>query len=251
MYIAGGNRNVIERNHIYDNWRRGTMLISVPGPPGRSRNPTSYDNVQRANAMGLAPGGRRKPNGVDFWWDEHGRGNCWEANGSVTSDPASLDACPGGEGQGDARKAAVLSACGSWPDPQKSAGCNWFTTPPRPGSGGGAVQSVRLAPCPALGPFGCSQPPAPSGQAGPVNARQTCAEWVRAGSGSRRSVVRALRSSLAADAQFRGAPLVSEREALRQIELACGQPMAAGFSLFGLFTRAATYRVRGLPAGEG
>jgi len=58
-------------------------------------------------------------------------------------------------------------------------------------------------------------------------------------------VVRGLRASLAADPQFRGAPIVPERAALRQIELACRQPLAAHFSLFGLFTRAATYHAAG------
>ncbi|HEX7738345.1 MAG TPA: right-handed parallel beta-helix repeat-containing protein, partial [Marmoricola sp.] len=30
LWIAGGNSNVIRDNHFYDNWRRGTMLFSVP-----------------------------------------------------------------------------------------------------------------------------------------------------------------------------------------------------------------------------
>jgi hypothetical protein len=30
ILIAGGNNNEIRGNRIYDNWRRGTMLISVP-----------------------------------------------------------------------------------------------------------------------------------------------------------------------------------------------------------------------------
>jgi hypothetical protein len=30
IFIAGGNNNNISGNRIYDNWRRGTMLIHVP-----------------------------------------------------------------------------------------------------------------------------------------------------------------------------------------------------------------------------
>ena len=30
ILIAGGNNNNISGNRIYDNWRRGTMLIDVP-----------------------------------------------------------------------------------------------------------------------------------------------------------------------------------------------------------------------------
>jgi len=31
--------------------------------------------------------------GVDFWWDEGGTNNCWQNNGAVTSDPATLPDC--------------------------------------------------------------------------------------------------------------------------------------------------------------
>ncbi len=30
MWIAGGNRHQVRNNYFYDNWRRGTMLYSVP-----------------------------------------------------------------------------------------------------------------------------------------------------------------------------------------------------------------------------
>ena len=30
LWIAGGNRHQVRNNHFYDNWRRGTMLFSVP-----------------------------------------------------------------------------------------------------------------------------------------------------------------------------------------------------------------------------
>ena len=30
IIIAGGNDDIVRHNHIYDNWRRGTMLLAVP-----------------------------------------------------------------------------------------------------------------------------------------------------------------------------------------------------------------------------
>ena len=106
ILIAGGNDDIVRDNHIYDNWRRGTMLLAVPDalscPPGSetctptNASSTSYDNRFHHNSMGRAPGGTIKPNGVDFWWDEFpgDTGNCWYANtgpdgtnGSWTGDP--------------------------------------------------------------------------------------------------------------------------------------------------------------------
>ena len=48
ILIAGGNGNEIRGNRIWDNWRRGTMLINVPdsfsgssGTRTRSRTATA------------------------------------------------------------------------------------------------------------------------------------------------------------------------------------------------------------------
>jgi hypothetical protein len=113
----GVNSSTVHSNHIFDNWRRGTMLLAVPEPttrgepedtspsacekppdagPGNPTALTSCENVYRDNFMGKAPrgfkpsvavgkfgnpnsldGGER--NGVDFWWDEFpgNEGNCW------------------------------------------------------------------------------------------------------------------------------------------------------------------------------
>ena len=82
MWIAGGNNHTIRENHFYDNWRRGTMLFSVPdalvcGPDSGnkqkgcdpSKTSTSNRNRYYGNVMGIAPDGRKMPNGTDFWWD--------------------------------------------------------------------------------------------------------------------------------------------------------------------------------------
>jgi hypothetical protein len=119
IIIAGGNSNVIEGNWIYDNWRYGTMLFTVPaffrGEDGgfdvlcalADQDPacfedadpedlsgdlliqfdTSHDNHFIANHMGTDRNGTELPNGLDHWWDEGGRGNCWERNVYVGGAP--------------------------------------------------------------------------------------------------------------------------------------------------------------------
>ena len=96
LWIAGGNRHQVRNNYFYDNWRRGTMLFSVPDqlvcgeaadgnqqagcdPNGQT---TSFDNSHYENRMGFRPDGTADPNGTDFWWDPYPgtTGNCWWDN---------------------------------------------------------------------------------------------------------------------------------------------------------------------------
>jgi hypothetical protein len=126
---AGVNDGRIHDNWIFDNWRRGTMLLSVPDPlvepegnvnPGIScPNPlitTSCGNHYSDNHMGQAPEGfefppvlkrlgvphgevdpvGRLPNGIDFWWDEFPgvTGNCWFDNTGMDGDRESLTSDP-------------------------------------------------------------------------------------------------------------------------------------------------------------
>ena len=113
----GVNKSTIHDNYIFDNWRRGTMLMGIPEAfvrgtvedkgfagacPGSDQLPTSCDNEHFANQMGVVPPGFKPsvavnkfgnpsaveenddeaPNGVDFWWDEFlgNTGNCWHDN---------------------------------------------------------------------------------------------------------------------------------------------------------------------------
>ncbi|HEY1275393.1 MAG TPA: right-handed parallel beta-helix repeat-containing protein [Thermoleophilaceae bacterium] len=158
MLIGGGNDNIVKNNYFYDNWRQGAMLFWVPSafrgtdPTGQSQNSgpaydsgmdTSLGNRYEGNVMGVRPNGARDPNGVDFWWDEEGRGNCWTNNkaiagGTLTSNPGTLPDCPGSSllTPADPVKLAMLAACSSW-DPQDDVnqdppGCDWFTRPPEP-----------------------------------------------------------------------------------------------------------------------
>ena len=96
--------NLISNNTIYDNWRSGVRLFWVPAAVRGENDPakqfdTSNGNKFIGNQLGYDDG-KRQPNGVDFFWDEQGIGNCWPGNqapgGKVTSDPATLPQCPAG-----------------------------------------------------------------------------------------------------------------------------------------------------------
>jgi hypothetical protein len=145
ILIAGGNSNIAANNYIYDNWRQGIALLYVPAAVRGTTDPsqtydTSNDNKFISNKMGVRPDGTRDPNGVDFWWDEEGGGNCWSGNegpggADVKTEPSSLPTCPGGPfTPGNPAKTAQLGTCATW-DPMTNTdppGCDWFTVPPEP-----------------------------------------------------------------------------------------------------------------------
>jgi hypothetical protein len=142
--LYGVNKNLIQDNSIYDNWRSGVRLFWVPAQIRGDNDPakqfdTSNGNVFLHNQLGYTDSGRH-PNGVDFFWDEQGIGNCWQDNlapgGKITSDPASLPQCPHGSlfQTSNPQKSAAEVPCSQWdpetmPDPP---GCDWFTTPAKP-----------------------------------------------------------------------------------------------------------------------
>jgi parallel beta-helix repeat protein len=153
LWIAGGNNNVLRNNHFYDNWRRGVMLFGVPdnlicpdGPddPVYGCDPaetnTSHRNEFRNNVMGRTPGGRVKPNGKDFWWDNviGQLNNCWIGNKGKTGTAASLTSlpdplpsdCATSDGADveftNAQQGELLACVYDLPS------CTWFQQPPRP-----------------------------------------------------------------------------------------------------------------------
>jgi hypothetical protein len=165
ILIAGGNGDVVRDNRIWNNWRRGTMLLAVPDAiscaPGTqtctiaNASSDSFGNRYYDNVMGRAPGGKAKPNGVDFWWDNFptNTGNCWfnnrgpdGTNASWTGDPARApvpnqalpgflpESCgaPTNSGTGDPAKEAVLLNCANAATGDQS--CEWYTAPPKPGT---------------------------------------------------------------------------------------------------------------------
>ena len=175
--IAGGDDNIVRNNSIYDNWRRGTMLLAVPdviacspspdegAPPCTPQGASSTSNGNRYydNIMGRAPDGSVKPNGVDFWWDEFpgNTGNCWYPNtgsdgtsASITGDPSpppvAGSTVPGflpedcgsplNVGTGDPAKEAMLADCAQ---NGNDGICEWYQMPARPGTQEAARQQTE------------------------------------------------------------------------------------------------------------
>jgi hypothetical protein len=148
VMIAGGNHNFVHANDIFDNWRAGAKLFWVPAAIRDEFDVSQFDtsNANRFvdNRLGASPDGLTQPNGVDFWWDEQGIGNCWQGNvpvdgAEVTSNQLvlpqhlllGLPDCDGGGSllpTGDPVKSALLVPCATFdreddPDP---IGCDWF-----------------------------------------------------------------------------------------------------------------------------
>jgi hypothetical protein len=148
MVIAGGNYNYLHQNYFWDNWRNGFMQIGVPAPLRNETDPnkafdTSHFNAYVANTMGITPGGKIDPNGIDFWWDDQGEGNCWEKNTSSYDTPTSntlypmgLPTCESGGSYGFpmAPQQVPLIPCATYnrEDNQNPPGCDWFETPEEP-----------------------------------------------------------------------------------------------------------------------
>ena len=152
VFIAGGNNNEIRGNRIYDNWRRGTMLIHVPDSISDERNlsadSTSHRNRYHDNVMGIAPDGTKLPNGVDFWWDEAPaqEDNCWYDNGEVTTDPPGplmprrcRNTSAGVTYPG--KVATEIGPCAGAITTGNRDGtlCPWFTTPEKPSPDSGPL----------------------------------------------------------------------------------------------------------------
>ncbi|HEX8856232.1 MAG TPA: right-handed parallel beta-helix repeat-containing protein [Thermoleophilaceae bacterium] len=182
ILIAGGNDDQVKGNRIWDNWRRGTMLIAVPdviscapspengAPPCTPQGIASVSNRNRYfdNVMSRTPSGGKAPNGVDFWWDEFptNSNNCWYNNqgadgseASVTSDPppppvpgTSIPkflpqdcSAPTNVGAGDAAKEAMLASCaGALATGNYDPNtCEWFQMPAKPGTAAAKQQTLR------------------------------------------------------------------------------------------------------------
>ena len=143
ILILGGNNNTIERNYIYDNWRAGTYQLWIPAELRNEHDPdkqydTSHYNRYRNNWIGVSPTGERRPNGLDFYWDGEGEGNCWEGNKtapgrSVKSDPPVLPDCSAPSVLSPFSRLPVVAACAAWTkqDPNPP-GCDWVEKPPPP-----------------------------------------------------------------------------------------------------------------------
>ena len=147
VLIAGGNRNLVTENEIYDNWRAGVKLLYVPGAIRGDLTPmaqidTSNGNHFTNNRLGFHPAGVDQPNGLDVEWDEQGVGNCWEGNTTVRDEVVHDAALPlptcasGGSASpvGNVTKSATMAPCATYhredePDPPL---CDWFDSPAVP-----------------------------------------------------------------------------------------------------------------------
>ena len=161
MWIAGGNHHTIRNNRIFDNWRRGAMLFTVPdalicGPVVTDNEQagcegtnftTSHYNSYYDNVMGEAPGGAVLPNGTDFWFDSYpgSRGNCWYRNSgphAITTSPPSLPDCDDGKDPASSigtsyppNEGELVGCLVSYEtDSYDPTFCPWFDTPAKPGT---------------------------------------------------------------------------------------------------------------------
>ncbi|TMA50421.1 MAG: hypothetical protein E6J83_00430, partial [Deltaproteobacteria bacterium] len=110
-WVISGQSCTVTGNRIWNNHCFGTMLFANP-----LEMATSDGNQQTDNIMGAAAGGANGTmcgtQGVDFWWDESGTNNCWQDNGAVTSDPATLPGCSlPNAGAANPLKDAILASC--------------------------------------------------------------------------------------------------------------------------------------------
>ena len=274
LWIAGGNYHQVKGNHFYDNWRRGTMLFSVPdslicGPAAGGNEQagcksgemsTSHFNRQYGNLMGVKPDGTVDPNGTDFWWDSFGgsRGNCWYGNVGprpITTDPGGrLPDCNDGNdpsqsvGTGSDNEAELISCVAAFEtrnfDP--NGPCPWIRTPPEPSesSDGPPLKRYSFAPAatPAPKPKQARRDDVPLGQV-------TCTEWNAeddAGRALLAARVRAFAGGVVNDGQQNvgSGAVLSDEAAQRLFATSCAREYASDFLLYKLYTHAAAFSRR-------
>jgi hypothetical protein len=279
LWIAGGNAHQVRNNYIYDNWRRGTMLFSVPDqlvcgeaaggnqqagcdPNGQT---TSYDNSFYDNYMGMRPDGTADPNGTDFWWDPYPgtTGNCWWGNKTpkgvaLTYSPATsapFPDCDNGNKRGEsigtgnpAQTGELLSCVAAFEsrsfDP--NGPCPWFKTPPEPQPANDTGMGPRSTAPAFTMPF---EAQVPISDTGSVDKRSdfsglSCASWNTAGVDGRAWI-------LAKITEFAGGVVndesrvvgygntLSDEDATELFNTWCPKTYAQGFVLYKLYTYAA------------
>jgi len=185
MIIAGGNYDVVTRNQVFDNWRQGLWLLSIPtlvhqisgeepeSDPAGVTQPffTAHYNRVLENHFGENPlqGGRAQPNGVDLWWDNSGVGNCFVGNtskqGTVTSDLGPLGVqglptdCPDGNDPDLINQVTTVrpdrithfATCLNYnrEDPASKQGCPFFDPIAAPGGREGSARVTAANPAQA------------------------------------------------------------------------------------------------------
>jgi hypothetical protein len=278
MWIAGGNHHTIRENHFYDNWRRGTMIFSVPDSlvcgPVRDGNEqagcnagkfsTSHYNQTYDNFMGIRPDGSTDLNGTDFWWDGFAgsRGNCWFRNqapqgrGITTDPPGGVPNCDDGKdpaaslGTGDPENESELGSCVLAFETRNfdpNGPCPWVRTPPEPGNerarASTATASWADRPAPVVKRYvDPNKARVPLGQA-------TCSDWRRAPAAARAPLVARLRSfagGVVNDGQqdIGTGRVMTLEESQRHFDAWCGRAYAQGFLLYKLYSAGAVFTHR-------
>ena len=275
LWIAGGNKHVIRNNRFWDNWRRGTMLFTVPdqlvcGPAAGGNeqagcNPngqtTSFYNSQYDNIMGVAPDGKADPNGDDFWWDPFlgTRGNCWWGNrpadgAKITSTPDNLPDCDNGNnpeesvGTGNPLLTGELASCVAAFETRTfdpNGPCPWFKTPPEPQpghSGNASRSSSRTA-------FTSLAPRVSRSSTGWIDPRSdlssvNCTDWNKAGDAGRAWIVDKIRVFAGGEVNDHEKVIgygdtLTTRQANALFNTTCSERHARAFVLYKLYTYAA------------
>jgi hypothetical protein len=281
LWIAGGNYHKVRGNLFYNNWRRGTMVFSVPdslvcGPAAGGNEQagcksgevsTSHYNQTFENKMGIDPDNLADSNGTDFWWDGFGgsRGNCWFRNTGphpITTDPPGmLSDCNDGKepersvGTGSANELELIRCVAAFEtrnfDPDGP--CPWIRTPSEPPEGGHPPTSGPLARysfAPPAAPADGSPPSRSRSQQYPVPLGQaTCSDWNAEDAAGRRELAARVRAfaggvvNTGSEDVGTGAVLSAE-DANRLFETSCSRAYAESFLLYKLYTHAAAFSRR-------
>lgn len=276
MWIAGGNHHTVRNNRFWDNWRRGTMLFSVPdslvcGPAAEGNEQANCDSTKVStshynnfydNLMGQQPGGKTDRNGVDFWWDDFGgsRGNCWFRNGGplpITTDPSPLPNCDEGEdpatslGKGNPKNEGELGGCVAaftTRNFEQPSTCAWLTPPNDPGDGGGG--STEGSGGTVLTDFPAARASAKRRDPNVRLGAASCADWNAAQSDvSRQTLIMRLAAFAGGDVNTEAAKIgqgatLSESTAAQNFDRWCGYGFADSFLLYKLYSWGAAFQNR-------
>jgi hypothetical protein len=274
MWIAGGNHHTVRNNHFWDNWRRGTMVFSVPdalvcGPAAdnneqhgcdSSKESTSHYNQTYDNIMGQRPDGKVDRNGTDFWWDDApgAKGNCWYRNTSpigITTSPSSLPDCADGAdpassvGTGSSNESELGGCAAAFftRNYDQPSTCAWLTPPADPGDGDGAMGGGGKTTAP-LTNFPVARASATARSADVPLGALTCADWNAAQSDASRALlmhqVRGFVGGVINDAttQVGHGPRLPDEEIATLYDNWCGYQFAQGFLLYKLYSFSADFR---------
>jgi hypothetical protein len=234
------------------------------------------------------PAGPSLPNGTDFWWDnwDTNTGNCWFNNTgsdgtarSVTGPglpnpvPRVLPSdCATSVGTGNPAKLAYLVECADGPDQDTGPmDCDWWDTPPRPGSAAAkrkerrtaaavarwsrspeaaalkrrlarlrmGITPEQLAPRMREAPFG-------NDGVGPVRAGSTaqfaaCRDWRRGTKNQRYVTIAHIRGQLTPQSATQPVSPLFDEDAYRMFEKVCTTPGSDSLRLYKLYARAQVY----------